>query len=123
MSQHRLGATVRRHFQDREGTMAQPSHYLFLTLALAGQVPRQDSAGSVVGQIQSDKGRPVVNALVRAVGSPLMARSDSQGRFNLRDLPPGPAHLRVYALGFEPVDTTLSFRRAERVVWNVVVRV
>jgi len=103
--------------------MVQLRHGLLLTIALAGQAPCQDSAASVAGRIRTDKGQPAVGALVQVMGSQLMARSDSQGRFDVRGLSVGPAHLRVSALGFEPVDTTLSLRRAEHLVWNVVVRV
>jgi len=101
--------------------MVYPLHCLCLTIALAGQAPEQDSASSVAGQIRSDKGRPVAGALVRGMGSKVVARSDAQGRFDLRGLAFGPAHLRVQVLGFEPVDTTVTLRRAERLVWKVVV--
>jgi len=96
-------------------------HVLSLTIALAGQAPDWDTAASVAGRVRNHQGQPVVGALVQVIGSRLGARSDSQGRFDLSGVPPGPAHLRVRALGFDPADTTLSLRRAERRVWNVVV--
>ena len=102
--------------------MVYPLHCLCLTIALAGQAPEQDSASSVAGQIRSDKGRPVAGALVRGMGSKVVPRSDAQGRFDLHGLAFGPAHLQVQALGFEPLDTTVTLRRAERLVWKVVDR-
>lgn len=96
---------------------------LFSVALAAGQVPQQDGTASVAGRIRDDKGRPVAGAVVQAIGGRLMTRSDSQGRFDLRGLPAGLNRLRVLALAFDPVDTTLSLRRAERRGWNVVVRV
>src|SRR2546425_6675416 len=99
-------------------TMVQMLHTLFVILALAAQVPRPDSSARVVGRIRDDRGQPVVGALIPAIGTTLGARSDSPGPFDLRGLPPGPTQLRTRAIGLESVDTTVSLRRAERLVWN-----
>src|SRR5713101_7912634 len=101
--------------------MVHPLHSLVVTLALAAQVPRPDSSAWVVGQVRDDGGQPAVGALIQAIGTTLGARSDSQGRFDFRGLPPGPTRLRARAIGVESVDTTVSLRRAERLVWNVIV--
>ncbi len=90
---------------------------------LAGQATTQDSTASIAGHIRSNKGRAVAGAEVVVLGTERRAVSDSLGRFALLGLPSGPAHLEVAAIGFEPVDTTFSLRRAQRLVMNVVLRV
>ena len=47
--------------------MMHPLHSLVLTLALAAQVPSQDTLAGVVGRVRDDKGEPVVGALVEAM--------------------------------------------------------
>ena len=99
--------------------MVHPLQGLFLTIVLAVQVPHKDSSARVTGQVTA-KGEPVAGALVEATGSQIDAWTDRQGRFDLHGLPSGRNHLEVRALGFDPLDTTLSLRRGEQVVWNVI---
>ncbi len=54
-------------------TMMHPLDSLVLTLALAAQVPSQDTLAGVVGRVRDDKGEPVVGALVEAMGTQLAA--------------------------------------------------
>lgn len=64
--------------------------------AAADRLPRQ-LLGRVIAR---DDSTPSTGALVRAVGFGGRARTDSLGRFVLRDVPPGPVRLVVDAAGF-----------------------
>lgn len=90
-----------------------------LTLVLAVQVPHKDNSARVTGQVTA-KGEPVAGALVEATASLADAWSDKEGRFELRRLPFGTLHFQVRALGLETVDTTLTLRRGQALLWNVV---
>jgi len=78
--------------------------------SLAGAELVLDAGGGVAGVVHDPEGRPVARAQVVAVtvagpgGLPARASttSDENGRFTLRDLPPGPASLEARAAGFAP---------------------
>src|SRR5258706_10234820 len=95
---------------------------LCLAIALVVQSPGHDTTAAVAGRVRDGKGQPLGEAFVFAVGTRFSVTADSQGRFALRGLSPGPVHLRLQRIGFEPKDTTLLLPRGGRLVWNVVLR-
>lgn len=50
---------------------------------LTGKLPK----GDISGRVSDESGKPVEDALVRLFGTPIEARSDSEGRFTLKDVP------------------------------------
>jgi len=91
-----------------------------LTIVVALQAPGRDSGATVTGQVRDAQGAPVAAALVEATASLADVWSNREGRFELRRLPFGTLHFQVRALGLETVDTTLTLRRGQALVWNVV---
>jgi hypothetical protein len=84
--------------------LASPAH---AQVARGPQTPAAQRASSSVrhgelrGIVQDDRGQPIAGAVVSGVGSTsVFAVSDREGRFTLRNLPPGPyvvrAHLQEY---------------------------
>src|SRR5262245_55446991 len=76
--------------------------------AVGGQIPpvKQVAAarhGELHGLVQDDRGQPLAGAIVSALGSTsAFAISDNEGRFTLRDLPPGPYLLRAHLQEYVP---------------------
>ncbi len=63
--------------------------------------PASFPPGSIRGVVLDDEGRPIAYALVTAVGPSTIAEvSDSNGRFELRSLPPGPYVVRAHLSGY-----------------------
>ena len=59
--------------------------------------------GELHGLVQDDRGQPLAGAIVSAFGSTsAFAISDNEGRFTLRDLPPGPYLLRAHLQEYVP---------------------
>ena len=69
---------------------------------------------SVEGRIVKLDGSAVVGAELTIGGTRLFARSDSAGRFSLEGVPSGAIRFQARALGFAPLDTTITIS-AERV--------
>src|SRR5438034_529407 len=59
------------------------------------------TSGAIHGQVQDEIGAPVSGAVVSALGSSsAFAVTDHSGRFELRQLPPGPYLVRAHLTGF-----------------------
>jgi hypothetical protein len=59
--------------------------------------------GSLEGVVRDDRGSPVSGATVSAIGpTNAVAIADTQGRFNVRSLPPGPYLVRAHLVGYTP---------------------
>jgi len=57
--------------------------------------------GSIHGTVQDERGAPVVGAMVSALGATtVIAVTDRAGRFDMRQLSPGPYLLRAHLTGF-----------------------
>lgn len=65
------------------------------------------------GQLISNDGSPVGGAEITVAGTLLSSRSDSTGRFVLESLPRGDLRIQARALGFSPLDTTLTLQVGE----------
>jgi hypothetical protein len=94
-------------------------------LLVAQSLPRcalaQNAAGgranaapaAVEGVIVDSTGAPIFYAVVTVVGEPGRATTDSEGRFHLSPVSPGPQLLAVRALGYEPAAVALSPKPGE----------
>jgi len=59
------------------------------------------AVGSIHGTVQDERGAPVAGAIVSAVGATNgFATTDRSGKFEVRQLSPGPYHLRATLTGF-----------------------
>lgn len=77
---------------------------LYLPVSLGAQA----NSTQLAGRLTATDGSPVAGAEVTVAGSLLAARSDSAGRFLVEAVPPGEIRIQVRALGFAPLDTTLT---------------
>ena len=100
---------------------------LMTVLSLGSPLSAQDTHGPtrhLHGVVESSaSGRPVRDAEVTANWSgadapkvPLRTRSDGNGRFDFRDLPPATVTIRVRALGFAPLVQEVDLRGADRLL-------
>ena len=83
---------------------------LALAPTLAGA---QAYSSRLVGQLVANDGSPVIDAEITAAGSLLATRSDSAGRFVMDAAPIGQLRLQARAVGFAPLDTTLTLQAGE----------
>jgi TonB-linked SusC/RagA family outer membrane protein len=83
--------------------------------------------GTITGRVtEAATGQPVVEARVFVIGTTLFARTNAEGRYTIRGVPPGPTSVRVVRVGLveqrkqatvAPGETaTLDFAMAEAVV-------
>jgi iron complex outermembrane receptor protein len=80
--------------------------------------------GDVVGKaVASGTGDPVVSAMVEVVETGMRMPTDVLGRFHLARLRAGPVAVRVSAIGFTAVDTTVTVRQGESTSLTVALRV
>ena len=90
---------------------------VFLAAALwlgvpGGAVGQQ--TGDVVGRaVTRTSGDPVVSAMVEVIETGMRMPTDAAGRFHLARLRPGAVSVRLSAIGFVPVDTTVTIRPGE----------
>jgi iron complex outermembrane receptor protein len=81
---------------------------------------RAQQTGDVVGRaVAAGTGDPVVSAMVEVVETGMRMPTDGLGRFHLARLPAGPVEIRLSAIGFVPVDTTVTIRPAESTALTV----
>lgn len=82
------------------GPGAEVALLLLAGLLSADPLRGQDRAGAVAGVVRSESDSAVASALVRVEGTLLRALTDRDGRFLIRNLPPGRRTLRVSGLGY-----------------------
>jgi carboxypeptidase family protein len=91
---------------------------LVLTLALAGLSPCMASAqhppASVAGTVRDTSGRPLSAVQVWVVGTRMMARTDSLGRYQFDSLAAGPARLRTLIIGYVSQERSTTLTAGER---------
>ena len=90
-----------------------------LTLALALQVAQANVVGVVRDRIT---GVELEGAIVSLTDVDLHAVTDTDGRFSITDVPPGPHHLSVEAAGFEPRALHALVPRGGRLEVNFALR-
>jgi iron complex outermembrane recepter protein len=91
---------------------------------MAPATVRAQESGDVVGvTVVSELGDPVASAIVEVVRTGMRMPSDVKGRFHLARLQPGSVALRVSAIGYVPVDTTVTVRSGETTQLTVAMQV
>ena len=88
---------------------------MIFTSGLTGTAIAQTAVASLVGIVRDSAGVPKPNAQF-IVGKLLVTNSDSAGRFNLAEVPPGRYPIWVRALGFYD----LTFPQVEFVAGDTV---
>ncbi len=86
--------------------------YFFLAVVPAWSGAQAPPA-RLSGQLLAGDGSPVVGAEVYTGGTRVFNRSDSAGQFLVEAAPSGRVRLQVRALGFLPLDTTLTLQAGE----------
>jgi hypothetical protein len=78
-----------------------------LLLALvSGQRGFAQDGATIAGVVRDETGRPIEGADVYAFPEKGRAKTDTAGRFSIRNLPSGYYHVRVRRLGFRPTEVT-----------------
>ncbi|HWH02823.1 MAG TPA: TonB-dependent receptor [Gemmatimonadales bacterium] len=97
-----------------------PRLVLAAALLIATPAAAQQT-GTIVGTVRDTVGAPVVGAKVEAVGAAFTLTGED-GRFRLKDVPAGPAHLRVAAFAFRLDSTDVTVPAGDSVSWNVTLK-
>jgi iron complex outermembrane receptor protein len=82
---------------------------LLFTSLLLCLTASADSLGTFEGILVEPDGKPVVAANVVFLGPRRGALSDDEGRFRVRDVPPGRWIVRYQMIGFSAVEDTIDF--------------
>jgi TonB-dependent SusC/RagA subfamily outer membrane receptor len=88
-----------------------------IATAAAAAVAQQPAGavGTVTGQVVAAESKaPLQGALVSVTGTALRATATAEGRYVLRNVPPGSQTIRVQLLGFSPKEQTVTVTAAER---------
>lgn len=83
---------------------------LALSVCMPTWAAAQGQTARLSGQLLADDRTPVVGAEVTLTGASLVARSDSSGRFVLDGITPGAVRVQTRAVGYAPLDTTVTLR-------------
>ena len=97
-----------------------PRLVLAAALLIATPAAAQQT-GTIVGTVRDTVGAPVVGAKVEAIGA-AFTLTGADGRFRLKDVPAGPAHLRVAAFAFRLDSTDVTVPAGDSVSWNVTLK-
>lgn len=79
---------------------------LGLTVATRSLLAQATSA-AVIGEVVTEDGAALADAIISIAGSDLLTKSDSRGRFHFPSAPWGQVRLRARVVGFVPQDTLL----------------
>ncbi len=78
-----------------------PAVLLILTALLPPPLARAQELGTITGTVRAQEGgAPVRDAWVTVVGTRLMARSDSGGRYTIAEVPPGTYRVQAQIIGY-----------------------
>jgi hypothetical protein len=84
---------------------------------------RAQKTGVIAGVVVDETGKPIADAEVVASADNVRARSDSAGKFEMRNLDAGQYNVRVRHLGFFPVRTTADIGRGGRADLHIEMKV
>lgn len=76
-------------------------------------LPAQQTAGLLGTLRDRDSQVPIANAAVTVVGTKILLRSDSAGRFSLERLTPGVYAVQVHAIGYTPGSRVVELAPSE----------
>ena len=89
-----------------------------LALALSA-VPAAGQTGSITGRVvDAESGRPLLDAQVSVTGSGLGALSNANGMYVIRDVPVGPATVRVDLLGYASTEQAVTVSAGQTATQN-----
>ncbi len=88
-----------------------------MCLAAAGGAYAQD-AGTLKGMVKNAKGEPLAFANVVVLGTKTGAMTESDGTYNVKNLPAGTYNVRVSFLGYEPQERSIQINPGQTVTLN-----
>ena len=97
------------------------SRLAFAAALLIATPATAQQTGTIVGTVRDTSGAPVTGAKVEAVGA-AFTLTGQDGRFRLREVPAGHAHLRVAAFAFQLDSTDVTVPAGDSVTWNVTLK-
>ena len=84
---------------------------------------RAQQAATVTGRIMDDEGREALELVTIVLkGTTLGTASDADGRFTIKNIPPGAYTVQASAIGFETAQASVSLAAGQRVEMNFSLR-
>jgi iron complex outermembrane receptor protein len=100
------------------------THWLALAVLLLPTALTAQENGSIVGRVtDAGTGSPIGTALVTVTETGFRSTADEQGRFHLGRIPAGTHTLSITAIGYQPVERSVTVAGGERVSVSVGLQV
>jgi len=95
---------------------------LLLVLASTAAAPTitGPKTGRITGHVRDQAGAPVASVQVFVIGTALHALTDQSGSYTIAEVAEGTVQLRVAAVGYKPVQTSVSVRAGRTTVHDFV---
>ncbi len=84
---------------------------------------RAQAAGQISGSVSDSTRQPVTGAMVHVGGARWVALTAGDGRYSIRNIPPGRYTVVVTAVGYRPDSSALEVSAGAPLVYNVTLRV
>ncbi|MFN2563809.1 MAG: SusC/RagA family TonB-linked outer membrane protein [Gemmatimonadaceae bacterium] len=93
---------------------------LALGLLTAPTATAAAQQGTISGRVtEAGTGQPIIEARVIVIGTTLFARTNPDGRYTIRGVPPGPTSVRVVRVGFSEQRRSVTVAPGETVTLDV----